>query len=43
MGKLNKPSDSDNEDHMDIEKPQIPAKRKLIKKKAEKTTSEPAL
>lgn len=38
MGKLNKLSDSDNEDRMDIEKPQIPVKRKLIKKKAEKPT-----
>jgi hypothetical protein len=42
MGKLNKLSDSDNEDRMDIEKPQIPAKRKLIKKKAEKAISQPA-
>lgn len=42
MGKLNKQSDSDNEDRMDIEKPQIPAKRKLIKKKAEKPSTQAA-
>jgi hypothetical protein len=42
MGKLNKQSESDNEDRMDIEKPQIPAKRKLIKKKAEKSTPQNA-